>query len=57
MRLYSRLGFREIDRRPLVPHPVWRSCQGDAVLLTKLAGFKTLSLCSSVALPGTQDLS
>jgi GNAT superfamily N-acetyltransferase len=57
MRLYSRLGFREIDRRPLVPHPVWRLCQGDAVLLTKLAGFKTLSLCSSVALPGTQDLS
>jgi hypothetical protein len=57
MRLYSRLGFREIDRRPLVAHPVWRSCSGDAVLLTKLAGFKTLSLCSSVALHGTQDLS
>jgi ribosomal protein S18 acetylase RimI-like enzyme len=37
MRLYSRLGFREIDRRPLVAHPVWRSCQGDAVLLTKPA--------------------
>jgi GNAT superfamily N-acetyltransferase len=37
MRLYNRLGFREIDRRPLVPHPAWRSCQGDAVLLTKLA--------------------
>jgi GNAT superfamily N-acetyltransferase len=37
MRLYARLGFREIDRRPLVAHPVWRSYQGDAVLLTKPA--------------------
>ena len=37
MRLYSQLGFQEIDRRPLVPHPAWRSCQGDAVLLTKPA--------------------
>ncbi len=33
MRLYRRLGYREIDRRPLVPHPSLRYRDGDAVLL------------------------
>jgi len=33
MRLYQRLGFREKDRRPLVPHPSLHYQEGDAVLL------------------------
>ena len=35
MRFYNRLGFREIDRRRLVPNPALRLGEGDAVLLTK----------------------
>lgn len=35
MRLYRRLGFREIDRRPIVPHPCLHYATGDAVLLAR----------------------
>ena len=35
MRLYRRFGYREIDRRPLVPHPCLHYDEGDAVLLAK----------------------
>jgi ribosomal protein S18 acetylase RimI-like enzyme len=35
MRFYNRLGFRETDRRRLVPSPALRLGEGDAVLLTK----------------------
>jgi GNAT superfamily N-acetyltransferase len=38
MRLYSRLGFREIDRRPLIAHPVWRSRQGRRRVADKAGG-------------------
>lgn len=33
MRLYKRLGFRELRRRPIVPHPFLHYREGDAVLL------------------------
>jgi GNAT superfamily N-acetyltransferase len=33
MRLYLRQGFRELDRRAVVPHPVLHYRDGDAVLL------------------------
>ena len=33
MRLYSRLGFEELARRPIVPHPTLDYVEGDAVLL------------------------
>lgn len=35
MRLYLRRGYREIGRRPLVPHPALRYAGGDAVLLAR----------------------
>ncbi|MGF1641952.1 MAG: GNAT family N-acetyltransferase [Rhodospirillales bacterium] len=35
MRLYRRLGFKELARRPLVPHPLLLYADGDAVLLAK----------------------
>jgi len=35
MRLYQQLGFRELARRPLVPHPTLRYRDGDAVLLAR----------------------
>lgn len=33
MRLYQRLGYAEIDRRAIVPHPTLHYSDGDAVLL------------------------
>jgi GNAT superfamily N-acetyltransferase len=35
MRLYRRLGFKELARRPVVPHPLLHYSDGDAVLLAK----------------------
>jgi GNAT superfamily N-acetyltransferase len=35
MRLYQRLGFREVDRRAIVPHPCLHYHDGDAVLLAR----------------------
>lgn len=35
MRLYRRLGYAEIDRRPIVPHPMLHYTDGDAVLLAR----------------------
>ena len=35
MRLYRRLGFREVSRRALVPHPALHYQDGDAVLLAR----------------------
>jgi ribosomal protein S18 acetylase RimI-like enzyme len=35
MRLYRRLGFKELARRPVVPHPLLHYPDGDAVLLAK----------------------
>jgi ribosomal protein S18 acetylase RimI-like enzyme len=35
MRLYQRLGFREIDRRPIVPHPMLHYRDGDAILMAR----------------------
>jgi ribosomal protein S18 acetylase RimI-like enzyme len=35
MRLYRRLGFEELARRPVVPHPLLHYPDGDAVLLAK----------------------
>ena len=35
MRLYQRLGFRAVDRRPLVPHPTLKYRNGDAVLMVR----------------------
>lgn len=37
MRLYRRLGFREIARRAIVPHPTLHYSDGDAVLLARKA--------------------
>jgi len=34
-RLYQRLGFRELDRRAVVPHPTLHYPDGDAVLLVR----------------------
>lgn len=33
MRLYRRLGFTELERRPIVPHPFLHYREGDAILL------------------------
>lgn len=33
LRLYQRIGFREIARRPIVPHPFLNYREGDAILL------------------------
>jgi ribosomal protein S18 acetylase RimI-like enzyme len=33
MRLYRHLGFRELRRRPIVPHPFLNYREGDAILL------------------------
>lgn len=35
MQLYRRLGFAEVDRRPIVPHPCLRYREGDALLLVR----------------------
>ncbi|MDP6574758.1 MAG: GNAT family N-acetyltransferase [Rhodospirillales bacterium] len=35
MRLYRKLGFRELDRRAVVPHPTLHYRDGDAVLLAR----------------------
>lgn len=35
MRLYERIGYRDIARRPLVPHPSLHYQDGDAVLMLK----------------------
>lgn len=35
LRLYRRLGYREIARRPLVPHPSLHYADGDALLLAR----------------------
>ncbi len=35
MRLYRKLGFRELDRRAVVPHPALHYQDGDAVLLAR----------------------
>ena len=35
MRLYTRLGFREVDRRPIVPHPFLHYRDGDALLMAR----------------------
>jgi len=35
MQLYRRLGFVEIDRRPVVPHPCLEHRDGDALLLVR----------------------
>jgi ribosomal protein S18 acetylase RimI-like enzyme len=35
MRLYTRLGFREIDRRAIVPHPSLHYRDGDALLMAR----------------------
>ena len=35
MRLYRRLGFRELGRRAVVPHPALHYQDGDAVLLAR----------------------
>lgn len=35
MALYRRRGFREIDRRPLVPHKSLKYADGDAVLMAR----------------------
>lgn len=36
MRLYQRLGFRAVDRRPLVPHQSLKYRSGDAVLMVRV---------------------
>lgn len=38
LRLYLRLGFREADRRPVVPHPCLRIADGDVMLMRKAVG-------------------
>jgi ribosomal protein S18 acetylase RimI-like enzyme len=35
LRLYRRLGFGELDRRAIVPHPFLRYREGDAILLAR----------------------
>lgn len=37
MQFYRRRGYREVARRPLVPHPTLRYAAGDAVLLVRSA--------------------
>jgi RimJ/RimL family protein N-acetyltransferase len=36
MRLYRRLGFEELARRAVVPHPLLHYSDGDAVLLARV---------------------
>ncbi|NQW09165.1 MAG: GNAT family N-acetyltransferase [Alphaproteobacteria bacterium] len=36
MRLYTRRGFHEMDRRSIVPHPCLHYTDGDAILLAKV---------------------
>ncbi len=38
MRLYRSFGYRELDRRPLVPHPTLHYRDGDVVLLARSSG-------------------
>jgi ribosomal protein S18 acetylase RimI-like enzyme len=38
MALYRRRGFREVDRRALVPHPSLKYADGDAVLMARSLG-------------------
>jgi ribosomal protein S18 acetylase RimI-like enzyme len=35
MRLYERLGFAEVDRRPIVPHETLHYSDGDAILMAR----------------------
>jgi hypothetical protein len=35
LRWYRRLGFEELARRPLLPHPLLHYLDGDAVLLAR----------------------
>jgi ribosomal protein S18 acetylase RimI-like enzyme len=35
MRLYRRLGYRELDRRAIVPHPCLHYTEGEALLLAR----------------------
>jgi len=35
MQLYRRLGYVEVDRRPVVPHPCLHYSDGDALLLVR----------------------
>ena len=35
MRMYRRLGFEELARRPVVPHSLLHYAGGDAVLLAR----------------------
>jgi ribosomal protein S18 acetylase RimI-like enzyme len=35
MRLYTRLGFEETERRPIVPHPTLHYAAGNAVLMVR----------------------
>ena len=35
LRLYHRLGFSEVDRRAIVPHPMLHYRNGDAVLMAR----------------------
>jgi ribosomal protein S18 acetylase RimI-like enzyme len=37
-RLYRRLGYREIDRRPIVPHASLHYTDGDAILVSREIG-------------------
>lgn len=41
MRWYDRLGYHELARRPLVPHPLLHYAHGDAVLLARSVGAAT----------------
>lgn len=41
MRWYRRLGFEELARRPIVPHPLLHYTDGDAVLLARGTADKT----------------
>lgn len=38
MRLYERLGWRAVDRRPIVRHPALHYHDGDAVLMVRAVG-------------------
>jgi hypothetical protein len=38
MRLYRRLGYAEVGRRPVVPHPTLHYADGDAILLARRTG-------------------
>ena len=36
MRLYLRMGFAEVDRRAVVPHPMLHYRDGDALLMARV---------------------